>query len=117
MTLSSYSGKLYTRIQDKNKKNIVTVDSLYENKTYKATEKIANAIRELRSEGLITIKSILDHGKFASELVTAENYVEHTGIKGTLRREEDSEDENVSGRETSSPKRKYKKHTVRRSVV
>jgi hypothetical protein len=60
MPVSSYSSKMYGRIQAKNKKNIVTVDSLYENKTYKATEKIANAIRELRSEGLITIKSILD---------------------------------------------------------
>jgi hypothetical protein len=115
--LSSYSSKLYTRIQDKNQKNIVTVDSLYENKTYKATEKIANAIRELRSEGLITIKSILDHGKFASEIVTKEGYIEHMAAKGVLRKEETDEEESSEGESLVPLKRKYKKRTVRRSVV
>jgi len=116
VTFSSYSQRLYGRIQEKNKKNIVTADSLFENKTWKATEKIATAIRELQAEHLITIKSVLDHGKFASELVTAENYVEHSGIKGTLRKEEDVEA--TFGEEAPSKiPRKYKKRTVRRSAV
>jgi len=113
MVVSSYSQKLYLRIQEKNKKGVVTADSLFENKTWKATEKIAIALKELQAEHLISIKSVLDHGKFASELVTAENYVEHSGIKGTLRKEEDFEGD------SEAPKipRKYKKRTVRRSVV
>jgi len=118
MTVSSYASRLYLRIQEKNKKGIVTADSLFENKTYKATEKIANAIRELQAEHLLTIKSVLDHGKFASELVTAENYVEHAAIKGTLRKEdEDSEKESSEGENPAPIKRKYKKRTVRRSAV
>jgi hypothetical protein len=116
--ISSYSQKFYLRIQDKNKKNIVTVDSLFENKTYKATEKIANAIRELRSEGLITIRSVLDHGKFASEIITKEGYVEHMAAKGVLRKEEDDSEEESLENGTQVPlKRKYKKRTVRRSAV
>jgi hypothetical protein len=114
MTLSPYSQKLYLRIQEKNKKKIVTADSLFENKTWKATEKIANALKELRASDLITIKSVLDHGKFASELVTAENYIKHSGIKGTLRKESD---EGVLQEEPARPKRKYQKRTVKRSAV
>ena len=112
--LSPYSQKLYLRIQGKNKKGIVTADSLFENKTWKATEKIATAIRELQASDLITIKSVLDHGKFASELVTAENYIEHGGIKGMLRKELDEE---ITQEEPAKPKRKYQKRTVRRSAV
>jgi hypothetical protein len=115
MALSPYSSRLYLRIQEKNKKGIVTADSLFENKTWKATEKISVALKELQAEGLITIKSILNHGKFASELVTAENYVEHSGIKGTLRKEENLED-GIS-QETPRVPRKYKKRTVRRSAI
>lgn len=114
LTLSPYSQKLYTRIQEKNKKGIVTADSLFENKTWKATEKIVAALKELQASDLITIKSILDHGKFASELVTADNYVEHAAIKGTLRKELD---EDASQEEPVTPKRKYQKRTVRRSAV
>jgi alpha-D-ribose 1-methylphosphonate 5-triphosphate diphosphatase PhnM len=114
LTLSPYSQRLYTRIQEKNKKRIVTADSLFENKTWKATEKIANALRELQAEHLLTIKSVLDHGKFASELVTAENYIEHSGIKGTLRKESDEE---ITQEEPARPKRKYQKRTVKRSAV
>jgi len=116
LIVSSYSQKLYLRIQEKNKKGVVTADSLFENKTWKATEKIVTALKELRAEGLITIKSVLDHGKFASELVTAENYVEHSGIKGASRKEEDDFEEG-SSQETPKVPRKYKKRTVRRSVV
>ncbi|MCK9458738.1 MAG: hypothetical protein M0R80_03800 [Proteobacteria bacterium] len=115
--LSSYASRLYLRIQEKNKKGIVTADSLYENKTYKATEKLANAIRELQAEHLLTIKSVLDHGKFASELVTAENYIEHSRIKGTLRKEDDSEEDSSEIENLAPIKRKYKKRTVRRSAV
>ena len=116
MVLSLYSSRLYLRIQEKNKKGIVTADSLFENKTWKATEKISVALKELQAEGLITIKSVLDRGKFASELVTAENYVEHSGIKGTLRKGEDSSEED-SSQEMPKVPRKYKKRTVRRSAI
>ena len=108
MSISPYSQKIYERIQKKNKKGIVTADSLYEDKTYKATIKIAEALKELQAEGLITIKSITNRGRFETELIPSEGYVGHSPIKGTLRKEE--EDDGI-------PKRKYQRRKVKRSVI
>jgi len=110
--ISPYSQKLYERIQKKNKKGIVTADSLYEDKTYKATIKIAEAIKELQAESLITIKSITNRGRFETELIPSEGYIQHSNIKGVLRKEDDNE-----GEEEKTPKRRYQRRKVRRSVI
>ncbi len=91
---------------------MVTADSLFYNKTMKASEKISAAIMELRAEGLITIKSVLNHGMFMTELIPAEGYVQHESIKGILRKE----DENYSDKDIK-PKRKYQKRKVKRGLI
>jgi len=75
--LSEYASSLYARIQRKNKKVVVTVDDLIQYTDYQDTDKIIEAIKELRSEGLITTKSINNHGRFENELVPKDGYIEH----------------------------------------
>ncbi len=105
--MNPYASKLYTRIQEKNKKRTVTADSLFENKTWKATEKILNALHELQAEGLITTKSITIHGKFATELIPKDGYEEHEKVMEKLKEKE----------EPTQKKRKYQKRKVKRGVI
>jgi Tfp pilus assembly ATPase PilU len=105
--MNPYASKLYTRIQERNKRQTVTADSLFENKTWKATEKILNALHELQAEGLITTKSITIHGKFATELIPKEGYKEH---KKVIEKIEEKES-------VPQKKRKYQKRKVKRGVI
>ena len=75
--LSEYAASLYARIQRKNKKGIVTIDDLIQHTEYKDTDRIIEAIKELRSAGLLTTKSITNHGRFENELIPRDGYVEH----------------------------------------
>lgn len=107
---SPYALSLLERIKKKNKKKTVTVDLMMEGKTYKGTGKIANAIKELQAQGLISFRSIQNHGKYATEIVF-DGSVKHGKAPQKLRRDEDPEEE---------PKkltRKYQKRKVRRSAV
>lgn len=106
---SPYALTLLERIKKKNKHGTVTVDSICEGKTYRASGKITETLKELRAESLISCKSVMVGGKFATELVF-EGQVEHNKIPAILRKEEDEEVE-------SKPKRKYTKRSVRRSLV
>jgi hypothetical protein len=110
---SSYALSLLERIKKKNKKQLVTVDSLIDQKTYKASEKIVNAIKELRDEGLINCISIQDHGKFATEITGFEGYVKHDSVPDILRKEYDEEEGSVE----VVIKKKRIKRNVKRGVV
>ena len=109
--LSPFSLKIYKYIQKKNKRRMVTCDTLFENKSFKTTEKISKALHELVAEGLITINSTLNRGRFENELVPKEGYVPHAPVKGILRTDSDDSQEEIK------PKRKYQRRTVRRSLV
>ena len=111
-SISPFSLKIYKYIQKKNKRRMVTCDTLFENKSFKTTEKISKALHELVAEGLITINSTLNRGRFESELIPKEGYVPHTSIKGVLRKEDSNDSD-----EELKPKRKYQRRTVRRSLV
>ena len=105
---SPFSLKIYKLIQKKNRRKIVTCDTLFENRSFKATEKLSRAIHELQAEGLITIKSTLNRGRFENELIPKDG-ISHDSVKAILRKG-DSEEEIV-------PKRKYQRRTVRRSLI
>jgi hypothetical protein len=104
-----YALSLFERIKKKNKKRNITVDLMMEGKTYRATAKIAAAIKELQAQGLITYNSIQEHGRFATELVF-EGATHHSKIPQKLRKEEDDN-------EPKKPTRKYQKRKVRRSAI
>jgi len=118
--LSPFSLKIYKYIQKKNKRRMVTCDTLFENRSFKATEKISKALHELVAEGLITINSTLNRGRFENELVPKDGYIPHPTLRGTskvapvkgiLRSDSDDSQEEIK------PKRKYQRRTVRRSLV
>lgn len=69
--------KLYTKIRHLNKTTIVTVDSLLEGHSYGEMMRITDGLQKLRSLGLITIKSIRNHGRFETELIPKDGYVYH----------------------------------------
>ena len=129
MSLSPYSLKIYSLIQKKGRRKTITADVLFENKSTKTTERIANAIHELQAQGLITLKSIINRGRFETELIPKEGYTEHVKpAKGTsILVEEDhcaNNDPWVEDGVVSSgcstpprPKRKYQRRKVRRSLV
>jgi hypothetical protein len=111
---SPYALSLLERIKKKNKKKPVTVDLMMEGKTYRASGKIANAIRELQAQGLISFRSIQDHGKYATELVF-EGAIKHDKAPRKLGKDEDPEAE--GNEDSSKPTRKYQKRKVRRSAI
>lgn len=90
-----------------------------EGRGWRATSKIVEAIKELREANMVTCVSILDHGKFATEITGFEGWKEHGKVPGKLRAEEDETlDSDESSRlATAVPKRKYKKRTVKRSLI
>jgi hypothetical protein len=108
IVLSTFGKKIYDRIQKKNKRMMVTADLLYENKTYPATIKISEAIHEIIAEGLITIKSVVNHGRFETELIPKDGYIQHKAEKALKRSSENSE---------NKPKRKYQRRNVRRGAL
>jgi len=119
-SISPFSLKIYKYIQKKNKRRMVTCDTLFENKSFKTTEKISKALHELVAEGLITINSTLNRGRFENELIPKDGYIPHPTLRGTskvapvkgiLRTDSDDSDEELK------PKRKYQRRTVRRSLV
>ena len=111
---SPYALSLLERIKKKNKKKPVTVDLMMEGKTYRASGKIANAIKELQAQGLISFRSIQDHGRYATELVF-EGAIKHDGAPRKLGKDEDPEsEENVEPKKST---RKYQKRKVRRGVI
>lgn len=116
MTPTPYSLSLLERIKKKNKRKPVTVDSLIEGKTWTASDKIIAALQGLRSEGLITCISVLDHGKFATEITGFEGWKEHGKVPGKLRAESSSEEIGSASAEPK-PRRKNQKRNVRRSLV
>lgn len=111
-SISPFSLKIYKYIQKKNKRRMVTCDTLFENRSFKATEKISKALHELVAEGLITINSTLNRGRFENELVPKEGYISHAPIRGVLRKEDSCDSD-----EELKPRRKYQRRTVRRSLV
>jgi hypothetical protein len=113
---SPYALSLLERIKKKNKKKPVTVDLMMEGKTYRASGKIANAIKELRAQGLISYRTIQDHGRYATEIVF-DGATRHDKPK-KLGKEEGGEDSESKGtKEFSKPTRKYQKRKVRRSAI
>ena len=119
VTPSPYALTLLERIKKKNLKNIVTVDSMLEGKSYRGSGKIVAAIKELRAEGLCTCETILDSGRFATE-ITFSGYKQHNKTPGLLRAEsEDDEtsDETSTEVEPKKERKKYTRRTVRRSAI
>ena len=84
MTLSEYAQKLLLKIQKKNKTGPVVVDDLIEYTTFEETEKIIAGIQELKSNGLIVDKSIKHKGRFGTELVLTEGYIQHSEVKAKI---------------------------------
>ncbi len=77
--VSEYATELYNTICRKNKRSTVTVDDLLVEKSYSDGIKIEGAIQELRQEGFLTIKEVRNHGRFETELIPKDNYIEHVG--------------------------------------
>ena len=75
--MSEHEDKLYIKIQILNKKDIVTMDSLFEGKDFKAIDQITESVKTLRSLGLITTSSIRNHGRFETEIIPKDGYVYH----------------------------------------
>ena len=84
MTLSEYAQRLLSKIQKKNKTGPVVVDDLIEYTTFEETERIIAGIQELKLNGLISDKSIKHKGRFGTELVLTEGYVQHGTVKAKL---------------------------------
>lgn len=128
---SPYSLKIYSMIQKKGKRKIITADVLFENKSAKTTERLVNAIHDLQAQGLITLKSIVNRGRFETELIPKEGYVERVKPakrnpvlqegESNLCASEDSYSaglvESSVAAESPRPKRKYQRRKVRRSLV
>jgi hypothetical protein len=114
---SPYALSLLERIKKKNKKKPVTVELMIERKTYRASGKIANAIKELRAQGLISYRTIQDHGRYATEIVF-DGAIKHDRAPRKLGKDEGGEDSESKGtKEFSKPTRKYQKRKVRRSAI
>lgn len=105
---------LYSKIQNLNKRGIVTMDILFEGHGYSGINKITESVQELRSLGLITIKSIKNRGRFETELIPKDGYICHEPKKESkevkkFRERESNEQLDNSEEETESkPDRKEK---------
>jgi len=81
---TEYADKLLSKIQRKNKTGPVVVDDLIETLSFEETDRTIAAIQELKAAGLISDRSIKHKGRFGTELVLTEGYIEHGTVKAKL---------------------------------
>lgn len=84
MTLSHYAQRLLARIQKKNKSGPVVIDDLIDYLSFEESDQLIAAIKELRENGLIVDRSIKHKGRFGTELVLTEGYIQHGTVKAPL---------------------------------
>ena len=84
MTLSHYAQRLLARIQKKNKSGPVVIDDLIDYLSFEDSDQMISAIKELRENGLISDRSIKHKGRFGTELVLTDGYIQHGTVKAKL---------------------------------
>lgn len=64
-----YENKIFETIKKKTRKELLTVDTMIEGKSYQAIEKIINAIKALRDDNKIYIVSCTNNGRFENRIL------------------------------------------------